>query len=122
MGPVAESTEANPVRVSLKKAAKLKCLPMFLWMCHPFENGLFCFQSFEAWNNLARCYVMLEEHEKAWNIFQEAAKRNYDNCEIWDNVLTISAKCGHFDAVSQVLFGHPPKKLKQKITQIFKKK
>lgn len=56
-------------------------------------------ESFEAWNNLARCYVMLSEHEKAWNIFQEAAKRNYDNWQIWDNVLTASAKCGHFDAV-----------------------
>ena len=57
-------------------------------------------QSFEAWNNLARCYVSLEEYDKAWNIFQEAAKRNYDNWQIWDNVLTISTKCGHFDAVS----------------------
>ena len=57
-------------------------------------------QSFEAWNNLARCYVLLEEFDKAWNIFQEAAKRNYDNWQIWDNVLTVSAKCGHFDSVS----------------------
>jgi len=56
-------------------------------------------ESFEAWNNLARCYVSLEEYDKAWNIFQEAAKRNYDNWQIWDNVLTISTKCGHFDAV-----------------------
>ena len=43
---------------------------------------------------------MLEEYDKAWNIFQEAAKRNYDNWQIWDNVLTVSAKCGHFDSVS----------------------
>jgi len=56
-------------------------------------------ESFEAWNNLARCYVMLEEHTKAWNIFQEAAKRNYDNWQIWDNILTVSAKCGHFDEI-----------------------
>jgi len=56
-------------------------------------------ESFEAWNNLARCYVVLEEYDKAWNIFQEAAKRNYDNWQIWDNVLTVSAKCGHFDSI-----------------------
>ena len=42
---------------------------------------------------------MLEDFNKAFHIFQESAKLSFDNWQIWDNILTVSAKCGHFEEV-----------------------
>ena len=53
--------------------------------------------NFEAWNNLAKAYINLNNKSRAFTVLQEAAKVDYDNWKIWDNILVISAQCGHFE-------------------------
>ena len=53
--------------------------------------------NFEAWNNLANAYIKLDQKSRAFTVLQEAVKCDYDNWKIWDNILVISADCGHFE-------------------------
>ena len=53
--------------------------------------------NFEAWNNLAKAYINLDDKSRAFTVLQEAAKVDYDNWKIWDNILVISVQCGHFE-------------------------
>ena len=53
--------------------------------------------NFEAWNNLANAYIKLGQRSRAFTVLQEAAKCDYDNWKIWDNILVISVDCGHFE-------------------------
>jgi len=56
-------------------------------------------ESFEAWNNLARCYIRLQQKNRAWKALQEAIKCNYDNWMVWDNAMVVSIDCGEFEEV-----------------------
>lgn len=58
-------------------------------------------QSFEAWNNLARCYIRLQQKNRAWKALQEAIKCNYDNWMVWDNAMVVSIDCGEFEEVRE---------------------
>ena len=53
--------------------------------------------NFEAWNNLANCYVKLGEKERAWRVLQEAVRCDFDNWKVWDNLMVISVDIGAFN-------------------------
>ncbi|XP_077297807.1 tetratricopeptide repeat protein 27 [Arctopsyche grandis] len=55
--------------------------------------------SFEAWNNLAKVYVKQGNKERAHKALSEALKYNYDNWQVWENMLIVSLDTGHFDDV-----------------------
>ena len=46
--------------------------------------------SFEAWNNLAKCYIKLDMKERAWRVLQEALRCDYDGWSIWNNLMVIA--------------------------------
>lgn len=52
--------------------------------------------SFEAWNNVAKCYVKMGQKARAWRALVEAVKCQYDNWKVWDNLMVVSVDCGHF--------------------------
>ncbi|CRK94488.1 CLUMA_CG007994, isoform A [Clunio marinus] len=52
---------------------------------------------FEAWNNLAKCYIKLGNKQRAHKIFQESLKCNFDNWKIWENFLLVSVDVGCFE-------------------------
>eukprot|EP00088_Acartia_fossae_P026627 TRINITY_DN2746_c0_g1_i1.p1 TRINITY_DN2746_c0_g1~~TRINITY_DN2746_c0_g1_i1.p1 ORF type:complete len:795 (+),score=158.23 TRINITY_DN2746_c0_g1_i1:68-2452(+) len=53
--------------------------------------------NFEAWNNLANCYIKMSQKERAWRVLQEAVRCDYDNWKVWDNLMVISVDLGAFD-------------------------
>jgi len=53
--------------------------------------------NFEAWNNLAKCYIKLNQKERAWRVLQEAIRCDFDNWKVWDNILVISTDLKAFD-------------------------
>jgi len=55
--------------------------------------------SFEAWNNLAKCYINLRQKERAWRVLQEALRCDYDNWKVWDNLMVIATDIAVFDDV-----------------------
>ncbi|KAK4001962.1 hypothetical protein OUZ56_003824 [Daphnia magna] len=54
-------------------------------------------ESFEAWNNVAKCYAKLGQKNRAWKALQEAVKCNYDNWKIWDNLMVVSIDCCEYE-------------------------
>ncbi|XP_057377095.1 tetratricopeptide repeat protein 27-like isoform X1 [Daphnia carinata] len=54
-------------------------------------------ESFEAWNNVAKCYTKLGQKTRAWKALQEAVKCNYDNWKIWDNLMVVSIDCCEYE-------------------------
>ncbi|GFO04138.1 tetratricopeptide repeat protein 27, partial [Plakobranchus ocellatus] len=57
------------------------------------------YDNFEAWSNLATCYVKLKEKHKAFATVQDALKCNYENWRLWENNLIIGTDCGEFEDV-----------------------
>ena len=57
------------------------------------------FQNFEAWNNLANAYINQGQKPRAWKVLQEAAKCDYDNWKVWDNIMVVSTDCAHFEEI-----------------------
>ena len=55
--------------------------------------------NFEAWNNLANCYVKLGEKERAWRVLQESVRCDFENWKVWDNLMLISLDIGAFNDV-----------------------
>eukprot|EP00092_Neocalanus_flemingeri_P007724 GFUD01008340.1.p1 GENE.GFUD01008340.1~~GFUD01008340.1.p1 ORF type:complete len:833 (+),score=293.69 GFUD01008340.1:93-2591(+) len=55
--------------------------------------------SFEAWNNLCKCYIKLDQKERAWRVLQEALRCDYDNWKVWDNLMVIATDIAVFDDV-----------------------
>ncbi|XP_059474278.1 tetratricopeptide repeat protein 27 [Neocloeon triangulifer] len=53
-------------------------------------------ENFEAWNNLAKAYVKLGEKARAWKVLQESIKCNYENWQVWDNVMVVSIDCAEY--------------------------
>lgn len=56
-------------------------------------------ESFEAWNNLAKAYILLGQKHRAYNALQEAIKCNYETWQVWDNLMAVSNDCGDFEEV-----------------------
>ncbi|XP_046664658.1 tetratricopeptide repeat protein 27 [Homalodisca vitripennis] len=54
---------------------------------------------FEAWNNLAKAYVKTGQKDRAYRALQEAVKCNYENWQVWDNMMAVSTDCGLYDEV-----------------------
>ena len=52
--------------------------------------------SFEAWNNLSKAYIKLNQKGRAWKTLQEAIKCNYDEWKIWDNYIAVCVDVGAF--------------------------
>merc|ERR1719318_104388 len=55
--------------------------------------------NFEAWNNLARCYVNLGQKERAWRVLQESVRCDYENWKVWDNLMVIATDVAVFEDV-----------------------
>ena len=55
--------------------------------------------NFEAWNNLANCYVKLGQKERAWRVLQESVRCDFENWKVWDNLMVISVDIGAFSDV-----------------------
>ncbi|CAB4064668.1 unnamed protein product [Lepeophtheirus salmonis] len=55
--------------------------------------------NFEAWNNLANAYIKMGQKSRAWKVLQEAVKCDYENWKIWENIMTVSTDCAHFEEV-----------------------
>ena len=53
--------------------------------------------SFEAWNNLANCYIKLGQKERAWRVLHEATRCDFDNWKVWDNLLVVATDIGEFE-------------------------
>lgn len=56
-------------------------------------------ESFEAWNNLAKAYILLGQKHRAYNALQEAIKCNYETWQVWDNLMAVSNDCRDFEEV-----------------------
>ncbi|GFG34972.1 hypothetical protein Cfor_09317, partial [Coptotermes formosanus] len=56
-------------------------------------------ESFEAWNNLSKAYVKMNQKVRAWKTLQESLKWNYENWRVWDNYMIVSTDIGKFDEV-----------------------
>lgn len=52
---------------------------------------------FEAWNNLAKCYIKMGQKPKAHKVLNESLKCNFDNWKVWENFLLVSVDIGSFD-------------------------
>ncbi|VVC46121.1 Tetratricopeptide repeat,Tetratricopeptide repeat-containing domain,Tetratricopeptide-like helical [Cinara cedri] len=52
---------------------------------------------FEAWNNLAKCYIKSGQKSRAYYALKEAVKCNYENWMVWDNLMVVSVDCGFFE-------------------------
>ena len=55
--------------------------------------------NFEAWNNLANCYIKLGDKQRAWRVMQEAVRCDFDNWKVWDNLMVLSLDIGAFNDV-----------------------
>ena len=59
--------------------------------------------NFEAWNNLANCYVKLGQKERAWRVLQESVRCDFENWKVWDNLMVISvSKYSHCMYLSEL--------------------
>lgn len=67
---------------------------------HKFILMIIGFKSFEAWNNVAKCYVKLGQKARAWRALQEAVKCQYENWKVWDNLMVVSIDCCEYDEVN----------------------
>jgi len=65
---------------------------------------LFIFKYFEAWNNLAKCYVKSGQKSRAYYALKEAVKCNYENWMVWDNLMVVSVDFRCFEDVRMLLF------------------
>ncbi len=50
-------------------------------------------------NNLSNAYIRLGQKARAWKVLQEAAKCDFGNWKVWDNVMVVSTDLAHFDEV-----------------------
>lgn len=48
---------------------------------------------------MAKAYIKLGDKAKAWKTLQDAIKCNYDNWQIWDNLMIVSIDLGEFSEV-----------------------
>jgi len=62
------------------------------------------FQRFEAWNNLSKAYVKMNQKVRAWTTLQESLKWNYENWRVWDNYMIVSTDVGKFSEVCQISY------------------
>ncbi|CAB0015795.1 unnamed protein product [Nesidiocoris tenuis] len=99
----------------LKLSLQINSLQVSLWfrlgyaalMEHKWEESASAYrryttlepESFEAWNNLAKAYILLGEKQRAYTALQEAIKCNYDMWQVWDNLMAVSSDCGDFEQV-----------------------
>ncbi|XP_050066689.1 tetratricopeptide repeat protein 27 [Aphis gossypii] len=54
-------------------------------------------ECFEAWNNLAKCYIKNGQKSRAYYALKEAVKCNYESWMVWDNLMVVSVDCGCFE-------------------------
>uniref|UniRef100_A0A146LE10 Tetratricopeptide repeat protein 27 n=1 Tax=Lygus hesperus TaxID=30085 RepID=A0A146LE10_LYGHE len=99
----------------LKLSLQLNTLQVSLWfrlgyaalMEHEWEESAIAYrqytylepESFEAWNNLAKAYILLGQKQRAYSALQEAIKCNYEMWQVWDNLMAVSSDCGDFEEV-----------------------
>ena len=48
---------------------------------------------------MANAYINQGQKPRAWKVLQEAAKCDYDNWKVWDNIMVVSTDCAHFEEV-----------------------
>ncbi|XP_074111774.1 tetratricopeptide repeat protein 27-like [Cotesia typhae] len=55
--------------------------------------------NFEAWNNLAKVYIKLNNKPRAWHSLKNAVKCDFNVWQVWDNLMVVSIDLGHFTDV-----------------------
>ncbi|KAE9536645.1 hypothetical protein AGLY_007047 [Aphis glycines] len=60
-------------------------------------------ECFEAWNNLAKCYIKNGQKSRAYYALKEAVKCNYESWMVWDNLMVVSVDCGCFEEVCIII-------------------
>lgn len=99
----------------LKKSLEINSLQVSMWfrlgyaalMEHDWEESASAYRrycalepdSFEAWNNLAKAYILLGQKHRAYTALHEAIKCNYETWQVWDNLMAVSSDCGDFEGV-----------------------
>jgi len=73
-------------------------------LVNDYNFYLYIFKCFEAWNNLAKCYVKIGNKSRAYYALKEAVKFNYENWMVWDNFMVVSVDLRCFENVSMHLF------------------
>ena len=48
---------------------------------------------------MANAYINQGQKPRAWKVLQEAAKCDYDNWKVWDNIMVVSTDCAHFEEI-----------------------
>lgn len=66
---------------------------------------------------MAKAYIKLGDKVKAWKSLQDAIKCNYDQWQIWDNLMIVSIDLRHFSEVWIYLYNI---KIKTKLNYFLK--
>lgn len=53
---------------------------------------------------MAKAYIKLGDKAKAWKSLQDAIKCNYDQWQVWDNLMIVSIDLRHFSEVRIYLY------------------
>ncbi|KAJ4426285.1 hypothetical protein ANN_27097 [Periplaneta americana] len=99
-----ESLAINSLQVSLWFRLGYAALDQEDWALCATAYQRYCSldpESFEAWNNLSKAYVKLNQKFRAWMTLQESLKWNYENWRVWDNYMVVSTDVGKFNEVIQ---------------------
>lgn len=97
-----QSLAINSLQVSLWFRLGFAALDQQDWSLCATAYQRYCSldpESFEAWNNLSKAYVKLNQKMRAWKTLQEALKWNYENWKLWDNYMVVSVDVGQFHEV-----------------------
>ncbi|KAJ9583690.1 hypothetical protein L9F63_021962 [Diploptera punctata] len=92
-----QSLSINSLQVSLWFRLGFAALDQENWSLCASAYQRYCSldpESFEAWNNLSKAYVKLNQKQRAWKTLQEALKWNYENWKLWDNYMIVSVDVG----------------------------
>lgn len=95
-----KSLEINSLQINLWFNLGYAALAEEKWEISAQAYRTYCSlepESFEAWNNLARCYCELKQKRRAWRALKEALKIDYSNWRIWDNYMLVSSDLKEFD-------------------------
>ncbi|PSN47384.1 hypothetical protein C0J52_11170 [Blattella germanica] len=97
-----ESLNINSLQVSLWFRLGFAALDQEDWNLCVTAYQRYCSldpESFEAWNNLSKAYVKLNQKFRAWKTLQEALKWDFENWKLWDNYMVVSVDLSEFHEV-----------------------
>ena len=88
-----KSLDRNSIQPEIWLRLASAAMKLEMWELGAQSYRSYCsyeMDSFDAWNNLAKCYIKLDMKEVAWRVLQEALRCDYGNCKVWDNLMVIA--------------------------------